>query len=70
MDKISVERLKKIHPKLRQEVKQICDELDIRNLSVRFTDVFRTFGEQEEPDLSFPITQFVLFSTACLLVSH
>ena len=48
MDKISVKRLEKIHPKLKQEVKQICDELDVRNLSVRFTDVLRTFAEQDD----------------------
>lgn len=46
-DKITLQRIEQIHPKLREELKAIYDEILHRNLSVRFTDVFRSFAEQD-----------------------
>ncbi|MEW5846170.1 MAG: M15 family metallopeptidase [Bacteroidota bacterium] len=46
-DKSSLERIKKLHPKLRQEVEQIYRELLKQRIPVRITDTLRTFQEQE-----------------------
>lgn len=50
MDKITLERIKLMHPKLRDEVgaiyKEICDALNGRVLC-RFSHTLRTFAEQD-----------------------
>lgn len=46
-DKSSLERIKKLHPKLRQEVEQIYRELVKQRIPLRITDTLRTFQEQE-----------------------
>ncbi|HAF30405.1 MAG TPA: peptidoglycan L-alanyl-D-glutamate endopeptidase [Bacteroidales bacterium] len=47
-DKISVERIKKLHPKLRNEVIEIYIKILERGVSIRFTDTLRTFTEQND----------------------
>ncbi|MDI3525845.1 MAG: peptidoglycan LD-endopeptidase CwlK [Tenuifilum sp.] len=47
-DKISVERIKKLHPKVRDEVLSIYHELVRQKVPIRITDTLRTFEEQEE----------------------
>lgn len=51
MDKITIERIKLLHPKLRDEVlelyKEICDSLK-GNAICRFTRTLSTFKEQDE----------------------
>jgi len=46
-DKLSLNRIKMLHPKLRQEVEQIYRELVKQRIPVRITDTLRTFKEQE-----------------------
>jgi len=46
-DKYSLERIAKLHPKLRHEVDQIYRELIRQRIPVRITDTLRTFEEQE-----------------------
>lgn len=47
-DRVSLKRIEKLHPKLRNEVKSIYSEILERNVSIRFTDTLRTFEEQTE----------------------
>ena len=46
-DKVSLTRIEKLHPKVRNEVKQIYNKVLERNVTIRFTDTLRTFQEQE-----------------------
>lgn len=49
-DKITLQRIELIHPKLRDEVKEIYDEICERltgNAMARFTYTLRTFSEQD-----------------------
>lgn len=47
-DKISLSRIEKLHPKLRNEVIEIYDKILERNVNIRFTDTLRTFTEQND----------------------
>lgn len=50
MDKISLERIELLHPKLREEAKQIlqeCNEKLTGRASVRITQTLRTIAEQD-----------------------
>jgi len=46
-DPVTLKRIKEIHPALRDELKLIYDEILARGVSVRFTQVFRTFDQQD-----------------------
>lgn len=48
MDKISLQRIEKLHPKLREEVKQIVENLAKRKVKIRITQSFRTAKEQAD----------------------
>ena len=45
-DSVTIERIEKLHPKIREQVKEIYNEILERFVSVRFTDTLRTFDEQ------------------------
>lgn len=50
MDQISLQRIQKLHPKLREEAKQILAEAESvlgQKAKVRFTFTLRTFAEQQ-----------------------
>lgn len=47
MDKISIDRAKLLHPKVRDEVLDILVALEKRNVNIRITQGLRTFAEQE-----------------------
>ncbi len=46
MDKISLQRIDKLHPKLREEVKQIVANIEKRGVNIRITQGLRTIEEQ------------------------
>lgn len=48
MDKVSLQRIEKLHPKLREEVKQIVENLAKRKIKIRITQGFRTAKEQAD----------------------
>lgn len=48
MDKVSLQRIEKLHPKLREEVKQIVDNLAKRKVKIRITQGLRTDKEQND----------------------
>lgn len=51
MDKITLQRIEKLHPLVREEVKQIikeCDEALTGKAKVRITQGLRSFEEQEK----------------------
>lgn len=47
-DSITLKRIDKLHPKLREQAKEIYQNILERNVSIRFTDTLRTFDEQEK----------------------
>ena len=47
MDKISLQRIEKLHPKLREEVKQIVLNIEKRGINIRITQGLRTIAEQD-----------------------
>lgn len=50
-DKVTLQRIELLHPKLREEVREIYDEICTRltgNAGCRFTHTLRTFAEQDE----------------------
>jgi len=47
-DRVTLRRIEQIHPQLRVELQAIYDEIIRRKVSVRFTQVFRTFAEQDQ----------------------
>lgn len=48
MDKVSLQRIEKLHPKLREEVKQIVNNLAKRKVKIRITQGLRTDKEQND----------------------
>ncbi|PZU91636.1 MAG: peptidoglycan L-alanyl-D-glutamate endopeptidase [Chryseobacterium sp.] len=51
MDKITQQRIQKLHPKVREEVTQIIEECDkalTGNAKIRITQALRTFEEQDQ----------------------
>ena len=51
MDKVTLERIQKLHPLVRDEVKQIiqeCDEALTGRAKIRITQGLRSFEEQEK----------------------
>lgn len=46
-DKVTIRRIKKIHPSLQEELGEIYDEIRNRGVGVRFAQVLRTFEEQD-----------------------
>jgi peptidoglycan L-alanyl-D-glutamate endopeptidase CwlK len=46
-DKVTLKRLEKLHPLLRREGKQIYQDILNKGVGVRFTQVLRTFAEQQ-----------------------
>lgn len=47
IDNISIERAKKLHPKVVSEVQEIITALDKRGVTIRITQGLRTFAEQD-----------------------
>ncbi len=48
MDNVTISRVAKIHPKLREEVKQVIDNLIKRKVKIRITQGLRTNKEQND----------------------
>ncbi len=51
MDKVTLQRIEKLHPSVREEVKQIikeCDEALTGRAKIRITQGLRSFEEQEK----------------------
>ncbi|MFY7815139.1 MAG: M15 family metallopeptidase [Chryseobacterium taeanense] len=51
MDKVTLQRIEKLHPMVREEVKQIikdCDKALTRRAKIRITQGLRSFEEQEK----------------------
>jgi len=46
-DKITIQRIQLLHPRLRDEVKNVYDEILLRGVNIRFTATLRTFAEQD-----------------------
>lgn len=48
-DSVSIQRLKNIHPKLRDEIETLIDKIEFNNIfSIRIVQGFRSFTEQHE----------------------
>lgn len=48
MDKISVDRIAKLHPRLRDEALKILQEVEIAQVGIRITQTLRTIKEQND----------------------